>query len=80
MDGDPQAGDKPIDPGGKNDESHEEGTLGLDSVWRDSGRSWISLFGVKPSGNSSLPQFAISQTQKRGDFPLKSHTLLLTIT
>ncbi|XP_059077019.1 uncharacterized protein LOC131876200 [Cryptomeria japonica] len=49
----------------KNDESREEDTPGLDSVWRDSGRSWTSLFEVKPSGKFSLsPVHNISNAEK----------------
>lgn len=54
VDGDPQGGDKPLDPDGGRGESSAGDSPRQGPIRREISWSWTSLFGVKLSGNYSL--------------------------
>ncbi|GLJ40001.1 hypothetical protein SUGI_0818510 [Cryptomeria japonica] len=71
VDGDPQVGNKSIDPDGENGESRAGDIPRQEPVQRDSGRSWTSLFRVKPSGKSTLPPVRYILDPQKGRFAIE---------
>ncbi|XP_059066122.1 LRR receptor-like serine/threonine-protein kinase GSO2 [Cryptomeria japonica] len=77
VDGDPQAGDKPIDAGGENGESRAGDIPRQEPIRRDSGQSWTSLFSVKSSGKSLLPPVRNISDPEKGRFSIEIPNLVI---